>query len=137
MKKSINISWKQNMAFEADIDGHKLLMDAESNVGGENLGPTPKPLLMVSLGGCTGMDVISIARKMKQEIESFDIEVVGDFTEEHPVQYVGLKLIYTFKGKDLNPAKLEKAITLSQDRYCGVTATLQPKVKIDYEIVIL
>ena len=137
MKKSINITWMQNMAFEADLGGHKLIIDAGPQVGGQNLGPTPKPLLLASLGGCTAMDVISIAKKMKQEIESFEVEVEGDITEEHPKKYEAIKLIYKFKGKDLDVAKLEKAINLSQDRYCGVNATLQPTVKISYEIVIL
>jgi len=136
MKKSININWKQNMAFEAQIDGHTLLIDAVEEVGGQNLGPAPKPLLMASLGGCTAMDVISLAKKMRQEVESFEIEMEADLTEEHPMRYTDIKLIYKFKGKDLNLAKLEKAVSLSQDRYCGVSATLD-SVKITSEVVIL
>ncbi len=137
MKKSINITWKENMAFEADLGGHKLIMDAGEKVGGQNLGPTPKPLLMASLGGCTAMDVISLAKKMRQEVESFEIELEGDITEEHPMKYTAIKLIYKFKGKDLDQAKLEKAVNLSQDRYCGVNATLKPAVEITSEVVIL
>ena len=137
MKKSINISWKENMAFEADLGGHKSIMDAGEKVGGQNLGPTPKPLLMASLGGCSAMDVISLAKKMRQEVESFEIEMIGDITDEHPMKYEAIKLIYKFKGKDLDIKKLEKAVSLSQDRYCGVSATLKSVVKIEYEIVIL
>ncbi len=137
MKKSINITWKQEMAFEADIDGHKLVIDADEKVGGKNLGPTPKPLLMASYGGCTAMDVISIAKKMRQDIKSFDLEVEADFSEEgHPVRYKALNVIYKFIGTNLDPAKLEKAVNLSQDRYCGVSATLRPTVKLTHQIVI-
>ncbi len=136
MKKSIQINWKQNMAFEANIDGHSILMDASEKVGGQNQGATPKPLLMASLGGCSAMDVISMAKKMRQEVESFDIEMEGDITDEHPKRYSAIKMIYKFKGKDLDRAKLEKAIKLSHTQYCGIVATLQDAVKISYEIVI-
>lgn len=125
------------MAFEADIDGHKILMDAAPGVGGENKGPTPKPFLMVSLGGCTAMDVISIAKKMKQDIESFEIELIGDIEEEFPKPYTGIHIIYKFKGNDLDPKKLDRAVNLSQDRYCGISATLRKAMGLSYEVVIL
>lgn len=136
MKKSININWKQNMAFEAEIDGHTIVIDATEKVGGQNLGPTPKPLLMASLGGCTAMDVISLAKKMRQEVESFEIEMEADLTEEHPMRYTDIKMIYKFKGNNLDPVKLEKAVSLSQNRYCGVSATLD-SVNLTFEVVIL
>lgn len=136
MKKSININWKQNMAFEAEIDGHTIVMDATEKVGGQNLGPTPKPLLMASLGGCTAMDVISLAKKMRQEVESFEIEMEADLTEEHPMRYTDIKMIYKFRGNNLNREKLEKAVSLSQNRYCGVSATLD-SVNLTFEVVIL
>lgn len=137
MKKSISISWKKNMAFEADIDGHKLMMDARESVGGQNLGPTPKPLLLASLGGCTGMDVISLAKKMRQDVDSFSIDLDSEILDDYPQPYHSIKLIYTFKGKDLDPKKIEKAVKLSQERYCGVSATLRDTVKLSYEIKIL
>ena len=125
------------MAFEAKIDGHSIMMDASEKVGGQNQGPTPKPLLMASLGGCTAMDVISLAKKMRQEVESFDIELEADILDEFPMNYQAIKLIYKFKGKDLDPEKLKKAVDLSQNRYCGVSATLKDSVQLSYEIVIL
>lgn len=124
------------MAFEAEIDGHTIVMDATEKVGGQNLGPTPKPLLMASLGGCTAMDVISLAKKMRQEVESFEIEMEADLTEEHPMRYTDIKMIYKFKGNNLNREKLEKAVSLSQNRYCGVSATLD-SVNLTFEVVIL
>ncbi len=136
MKKTITINWQDKMAFEADIDGHKLMMDASENVGGENKGPTPKPLLLASLGGCTAMDVISIARKMRQDITSFDVELTGDLEDDFPKAYLGIHLIYKFKGNNLDPEKLDKAVNLSQDRYCGISATLRKALGITYEVVI-
>lgn len=137
MKKDISISWKKDMAFEADIDGHKVMMDAAEAVGGQNQGPTPKPLLLASLGGCTGMDVISLARKMRQDVESFDIELQSEILDDFPQNYLSIKLIYKFKGNDLDPKKIQKAVDLSQNRYCGISATLRDSVKLSYEVVIL
>ena len=83
------------------------------------------------------MDVISIAKKMRQDIISFDIELTGDIEEEFPKPYTGIHIIYTFKGNNLDPEKLDKAVNLSQDRYCGISATLRKAMGISYEIVIL
>jgi len=136
MNKEISVVWKGDMAFEANVDGHSVIMDALPAAGGKDLGPTPKPLLMASLGGCTGMDVISLARKMRQEVESFEIRLQGTITEEHPMHYQAIHLIYVFRGKNPDPEKLKKAIDLSQEKYCGVSATLKKGVLITYEIQI-
>lgn len=124
------------MSFEAQIDGFTLMMDSVPEAGGQGLGPTPKPLLMASLGGCTGMDVISLARKMRQEVESLEIKLTGSITDEHPKVYEAIHLTYIFTGKDLDPEKLKKAIDLSQEKYCGVSQTLKKGVVISYSIVI-
>ena len=137
MNKEISVVWKGDMAFEARIDGHSILMDASPAVGGQNLGPTPKPLLMASLGGCTGMDVISLARKMRQEVESLEIKIKGTIADEHPMRYTAIHLVYVFKGVNLEADKLQKAIDLSQDKYCGVNATLKGSVEMSYSIEIL
>lgn len=137
MNKEITVIWKGNMAFEAHVDGFSVMMDATPAAGGTNLGPTPKPLLMASLGGCTGMDVISLARKMRQEVESLEIKLQGTIADEHPMRYQSIHLVYIFKGNNLDPEKLKKAIDLSQERYCGVSATIKAGVLITYEIVIL
>ena len=136
MNKEISVEWKGDMAFEAHIDGFSVMMDATPASGGKNLGPTPKPLLMASLGGCTGMDVISLARKMRQEVESLEIKLQGTISDEHPMSYQSIHLVYIFKGNNLEVEKLQKAIDLSQEKYCGVSATLKAGVRITYEVVI-
>lgn len=136
MSQKVSVNWTEDMAFEATVNDHKIKLDAVEAVGGKNRGPRPKPLLLVSLGGCTGMDVVSMLKKMRVEFENLDIEVEADMTEEHPKYYNKIKIIYNFKGKDLPMEKLEKAVTLSQDRYCGVTAMLSKAAEIDYEIKI-
>lgn len=124
MKEAIQVKWAGNMAFEANVDGYAIMMDAKEDHGGMNRGPRPKPLMMVALAGCTSMDVVSILNKMKVELEYFNIVVEGELTEEHPKRYTSMHLIYEFKGKELPPDKLKRAIELSQEKYCGVSATL-------------
>ena len=141
MKEAFNTSWAGNMEFEAEITGHKVLMDANSEVGGEDKGPRPKPLLIAALTGCTGMDVVSILRKMQvaDDIESFDIKTETEITDEHPKTYTKMHLIYEFKskGEALPLAKIEKAVKLSQERYCGVSALLEKALELSYEIKII
>ncbi len=136
MAEKVNVSYQDGMSFEGEVNGHKITIDAVEAVGGRDLGPRPKPLLLLSLAGCTGMDVISILKKMRVEPEAFDIDVEGEMTDEHPKYYHLIRLKYRFKGKNLPMAKLEKAVNLSQDRYCGVTAMLQKAAKIEHEIIV-
>ncbi len=136
MKNSITTSWKKNMAFEVEIDGHKMMIDADPEVGGENKGPKPKPFMLVALGGCTAMDVISILTKMRVELDNFNVKVEGDLTEEYPKHYYKMKVIYEFTGKNLPIEKLEKAIRLSEERYCGVSASYRNGIELSSEIVV-
>jgi putative redox protein len=137
MEKIANIKLEEGMAFEVEVNNHKFTIDAVEAVGGKNKGPRPKPLILAALGGCTGMDVISILRKMRSEPDYFNVEVEAESTEEHPKYYHKIHIIYTFKGKNLKMDKLEKAIHLSQERYCGVTTMLNKAAKITHEIVVL
>lgn len=133
----VKVNWLENMAFEAEVNGHKIIIDAAEAVGGENRGPRPKPLMLVALAGCTGIDVVSILKKMRVEVESFNVVVEGDLTEEHPKQFSQMRVIYEFKGKDLPMDKLEKAVNLSEERYCGVSAMYKKAIGITTEIRIV
>jgi putative redox protein len=132
----VNVNWTGNMAFEAKVNGFKIAMDADEKVGGNNTGPRPKPLSLVSLGGCTGMDVVSILDKMRVVPDYFNVEVSGELTEEHPKYYNKIHIRYIFRGKDLPMDKLEKAVSLSQERYCGVSEMLRKAATITHEILI-
>ncbi|MCB2208016.1 MAG: OsmC family protein [Bacteroidetes bacterium] len=132
----VNIDWSGDMAFKAEVNGFTLNIDADENVGGKNTGPRPKPLLLAGLGGCTSMDVISILGKMRVVPDAFHVEVEAEQTEEHPKYYNKIHLKYIFKGKDLPMDKLEKAVNLSQERYCGVSLMLGKAAEITHEIVV-
>lgn len=136
-KHIVKTSWLDKMAFESEINGHKIVIDAESNVGGEDRGPRPKPFMLAALAGCTGMDVISILKKMRVDVEDFDVIVEGELTDEHPKYYKNMHVIYKFKGKDLPMEKLEKAVSLSEERYCGVSALYKQVIPITSEIKII
>ena len=93
-KESINLQWLEGMSFEADVDGFKVAIDADPEFGGKSKGPKPKPLMMVALAGCTGMDIVSLLNKMRVDYESLNIIVEGDLTEEHPKHYTKMKKSY-------------------------------------------
>ena len=135
--QKISTKWIEGMAFETEANGHKFIIDADEKFGGKNLGPRPKPLLQVALAGCTAMDVISILNKMKVDIKYFNVEVDGELNDEHPMFFKSLHITYEFKGDKLDLEKIKKAISLSQERYCGVNATLSKSVTITHEIKIL
>ena len=136
-KHVINTEWKGDMAFEADINGHKLIMDTNSDGGGHNIGPSPKKLLLVALSGCTGMDVVSILKKMRVDIDKFSVEVQGDVADEHPKRYTKMHVIYKFTGKNLPLEKLEKAVKMSEETYCGVEALYRMAIIVTSEIKII
>ncbi len=136
MEHKVECTWIENMVFDANLDGHHVIMDASPEVGGEDKGVRPKPLILASLAGCTGIDVVSILKKMRVELEGFRMEVGATLTEEHPKIYDKIILTYYFKGKDLPKDKLEKAVQLSEEKYCGVSAMLKKAGLIEYEIVV-
>jgi len=134
MKESIAVNWKGDLCFETELDGHSIVMDARPDAGGKDRGPRPKALMMVSLAGCTGMDVASLLKKMRIEVESFTVKVEGELTETHPKHFISMHIVYEFKGKDLPMDKLKRAVELSQETYCGVSANYKKAMDLSYEI---
>jgi putative redox protein len=130
------IVWKEGMAFEADLDGFTIAMDADPKVGGAGRGPKPKGLTLVSLGGCTAMDVISILLKMKQDVTGLEILVDSTLADDHPKKFETITVRYELTGRALDPGRVKRAVELSNTRYCGVNASLAPGVEIRSEIVI-
>lgn len=135
MTHTVTCTWMENMKFETDVMGHKLIVDADQKYGGEDKGPRPKPLILSALAGCTGMDVISILKKMRIEPTFFDMKVEGSLTEEYPKTYEKIHLTYLFKESDnLDGDKVQTAVEMSQEKYCGVSALLRKGCDLSYEI---
>ncbi len=105
-REIVNTRWIDHMAFETEINGHSIIMDADSDVGGEDSGPRPKPFMLAALGGCTGMDVISILKKMRVEVKNLNVKVEGELTEEHPKRFYKLHVTYEIEGEDLPMDKI-------------------------------
>jgi putative redox protein len=128
----INCSWNGDMAFTASVNGHDIVLDADEQFGGKNSGPRPKPLILTALAGCSGMDVVSVLKKMREPVSWFNMRVEGDLTEEHPKTYTKVRIIYQFKKSDgLKDESVRKAIDLSQERYCGVAALLRKALELE------
>jgi len=137
MQSVIDVTWNGKMRFEANIEDHKIVMDLDEVRGGENAGPRPKPLMLASLGGCSGLDVIGILKKMKIRPDYFNMRIEAEQTEEMPKRYHKINIIYEFRGDNLPLDKLKRAIELSQDKYCGVSAVYKNSIDMSYEISIL
>jgi putative redox protein len=105
--------------------GHAVVMDADTNVGGANSGSRPMELVAMALGGCTGMDVISILRKKKQDVLGLQIHVKGQKAEEFPKKYESMHIEYVIKGRNISEEAVQRAVELSTDKYCAVGGTLR------------
>ncbi|MBK8610611.1 MAG: OsmC family protein [Chitinophagaceae bacterium] len=134
---SVSTVFNKNMAFTANINGHDIVMDTTVKGGGDDSGASPKQLMLASLAGCTGMDVVSVLAKMKVAFTDFSMDVVAGLTEEHPMIYNQVKLTYKIKVAEADQSKVEKAVNLSQEKYCGVSAMFRAFADLKTEIVYL
>ncbi len=117
----ITTKWLGNMAFESNNpSGHSIKIDIAKEDGGDSSGLRPKALMLSSLAGCSGLDVASLIKKMKLEVDEFHIETIANLTDEHPKSYNKVEIEYHFHGSNLNEKKLQKAVDLSVEKYCGV-----------------
>ncbi|OJV44729.1 MAG: osmotically inducible protein C [Bacteroidales bacterium 36-12] len=136
-KHKILTKWKGGMAFETELGNHIVRVDGPSESGGEDSAPGPKRLMLVALTGCTGMDVVSILKKMRVELDNLEIEIEADHTEEYPKHYVKMNVVYKFYGKNLPIEKLQKAVQMSEDTYCGVRAVYAKAMEMTSEIRVI
>ena len=128
-------TWTGGMSFDAEIDGHHIALDAAPEHGGEGKGPKPKPLMLTALAGCTAMDVVAILGKMREPLKHFAVNVEGDLSDGQPAVYERFRIVYEFRKADgLNPDKVARAVSLSQDKYCGVSAMLRKAAELAFEI---
>ncbi len=117
--------------------GHAIVMDGNREFGGEDTGPRPMELLLIGLGGCTGMDVVSILKKKKQELEGLEIIIDGKKAEEHPKRFTDVTIEFRLKGKNLSEEAVKRAVELSMEKYCSVKATLEGETKVSFSYNII
>ncbi|HKJ06760.1 MAG TPA: OsmC family protein [Flavobacteriaceae bacterium] len=135
MTNKIEIDWKGQMLFESKANEGSVMIDAAEEVGGQGKGLRPKAMMLTALGGCTAMDVASLLKKMRAEVRDFKIDVEANLTDEHPKFYDKVKVTYRFYGKDFKKDKIEKAVNLSVERYCGVMEMFRKFAEVSTEII--
>lgn len=121
MADIVTTQWKGDMVFESDNPRwDSIMMDASEEFGGTNYSMAPKAMMLSSLAGCSGLDVISVLNKMRVKVDDFKMIVKGELTDEHPKIYHKVSVDYHFYGKDLKEDKIKNAVDLSVEKYCGV-----------------
>ncbi len=135
MTSKIEVSWKGQMLFESVAPEGNVMIDAAEEIGGQGKGLRPKALMLTSLAGCTAMDIASLLKKMRAEVEDFKIDVEANLTDEQPKYYDKVHVIYKFYGSDFKKDKIVKAVNLSVDRYCGVMEMFRGFAKVTTEIL--
>jgi len=133
----VRVKWVDGMRFVAtDSLGHSIVMDASKQAGGEGSGFTPLQLLLVALGGCTGIDIVDIMRKQRQHVDDLEMLVSGERVKEPPRVYSNIHVEYRVKGKDIKEKAVKRAIRLSEDKYCSVGAMLKAKANVTSNYII-
>jgi len=127
----VKVKWIDGLRFVAtDSVGHSIAMDASKQVGGEGSGFSPLQLLLAALGGCTGIDIVDIMRKQRQQVEDLEIVVTGERVKEPPRVYSNIHVEYKVKGKSIKEKAVKRAIQLSEGKYCSVGAMLKAKANV-------
>jgi putative redox protein len=130
----INLSWNGYLSFEAETEsGHCFSLDAKPKVGEGNKGPTPMEVLLVSLAGCTAIDVVSILKKKRVDLQGMTIRVNGERATEHPKYFTRIGVEFNLEGKKIREEDIKQAVELSRDKYCSVSAMLKEKAEISYK----
>jgi putative redox protein len=123
----------QGITFAGKTDSnHWIVMDGPEQFGGSDAGVHPKELILISLGGCTASDVVSILQKKRAPLQGCEINLTAHIRDEHPQVFTDIHIEYVIYGENINPADVERAIQLSTTTYCAVSAMLKPSVKLTH-----
>jgi putative redox protein len=112
-------------------------MDGAPDVGGRNLASRPMEVLLMGMGGCTAIDVVSMLKKQRQDIEGVEVSMVAERADDFPKVYTSVKLVYTVRGRKLNKALVERAVSLSDEKYCSATAMFKKTAQVTHEVVLV
>ncbi|MHB9091915.1 MAG: OsmC family protein [Chloroflexota bacterium] len=132
-KVDAKLTWEKGMAFTGHTgSGHEMRLDASAESGGADSAGRPLETLLVALGGCTGMDVVSILRKMRQEVTDYEINLHAERAREHPKVFTRVVVEHVLTGHNLSEDAVKKAIGLSENKYCSANAMLRKAVPIEF-----
>jgi putative redox protein len=132
------VKWVEGFQFVGESgSGHAIVMDASPEAGKVMTGMTPMEMLLVGVGGCSGMDVVSVLKKKRQEVVDVAVNVSGEKAESYPQKYTSIQLEFIITGKNISDDAVKKAVDLSMEKYCSVKATLEGSAKIGYSYKIV
>ncbi|MBX5467892.1 MAG: OsmC family protein [Firmicutes bacterium] len=132
---AVEVEFLGPMAFKGvSPTGHEVRMDAAPEVGGQDTGARPTEVLLMALAGCTGIDVVSILQKMRVTIARFGMTVDGDRAADHPKVFQTIRLTYRIQSPDATPEQVKRAVRLSQERYCSISAMLERAARMDVAV---
>jgi len=132
------VKWVDGLQFVGESGTeHAIVMDGNKEVGGNNTGMSPMELLLIGLGGCSGMDVVSILQKKKQQITDIEINIKGQKADTYPKKFTDIEIEFIVSGKNLTEDAVKKAVELSMEKYCSVKATLEGAAKINFSYKIV
>ncbi|HEY4169942.1 MAG TPA: OsmC family protein [Reyranella sp.] len=138
MTNTAKVSWVDGALFVAEGgSGHTIAMDGAADIGGRNLASRPMEVMLMGMGGCTAIDVVSMLKKQRQDIEGVEVSLTGERATEHPMVYTEVKLVYTVRGRKLNRALVERAVSLSDEKYCSATAMFKKTAEVTHEVVLV
>ena len=135
---NLSVNWVDGMLMVGKShSGHSITMDGPIEIGGENLGVRPMEMLLLGVAGCTMIDVVTTLKKMRQDLSHCETRISAERAKEHPKVFTDIHIQFIVKGQDLDPKKVEKAITLSAEKYCSASIMLGKTASIthDFEIV--
>jgi putative redox protein len=122
---NISVNWVDGMLMVGKShSGHSITMDGPPEIGGENLGVRPMEMLLLGVAGCTMIDVVTTLKKMRQDLTNCETKLSAERADEHPKVFTDIHIQFIVKGQDLDPKKVEKAITLSAEKYCSASIML-------------
>jgi putative redox protein len=134
MTHTVETQWMGKMQFNSLVNGHTIIMDAPERVGGEDLGPIPKPFVLTALSGCTGMDIVALLRKSGKQVQDLNITVTGEISKQHPIVYIAIHIGYDFKGDEELKQDALNAVLDSQEKFCGVSHMLKKIMLVTWDV---
>ena len=133
MMKTARVKWVENLKFVGMApSGHSIALDGPKESGGEDTAVRPGEMILVALGGCTAIDVVSMLKKMRVGFRSFEVVVEAEAREEHPKYWTKIHVKYIITGNNIDESKVKKVIDLSEEKYCSVSALMKKAAELTY-----
>ncbi|MCW5748448.1 MAG: OsmC family protein [Alphaproteobacteria bacterium] len=137
MTVTARVAWVDGALFVGESgSGHTVTMDGAPDIGGRNLAARPMEMVLIGMGGCTAIDILSMLKKQRQDVRDVIVELAAERADDHPKVFTQVKVIYRVRGRKLNRALVERAVSLSDEKYCSATAMIRKSAEITHDVVL-